>query len=361
MKHYYALIMAGGVGTRLWPMSRQNMPKQLLPLIGEHSMFKTSVERLAPLFTPDRVYVVAGREYIDALRADAPEIPGENFVAEPYGKNTGPAIGLAIAVIQKRDPQATIAILTADHHIGLTEKFRGVLSAAYELAQKDYIITLGISPSFPSTGFGYIQQGEELECINDFKCFVSLGFTEKPDAVRAKQFLSSGQYSWNGGMFIWKASRAMAELKRQQPEIYSLLKELEPAVDVQGFAAKLDEIWEKMPKISIDYAIMENARNMAVIPADIGWNDVGSWEALFDVLPQDESGNCSKGQKEDKHIILNTQNSLVFSDRLTVTIGVEDIIIVDTEDVLLVCHKERAQDVKDVVAHLRENENSDYL
>ncbi len=361
MEHYYALIIAGGVGTRLWPMSRKDMPKQLLPLIGEHSMFKTSVDRLAPLFTPDQVYVVAGREYVDALRADAPEIPRENFVAEPYGKNTGPATGLAISVIQKRDPQATIAILTADHHIAKTEKFRNVLSAAYKLAQEDYIITLGISPSFPATGFGYIQQGTELERINDFTCFVSRGFTEKPDVVRATQFLASGQYSWNAGMFIWKASRAMAEFERQQPKIHSLLRELEPAIDTPEFITRLDEIWEKMPKISIDYAIMEGAHNMAVIPVDIGWSDVGSWKTLFDVLPQDKFGNCSKSKEKDKHIILDTQNSLVYSDRLAVTIGIEDIIIVDTDDVLLVCHKERSQDVKDVVAYLIENGNNDYL
>ncbi len=360
MENYYAVIMAGGGGTRLWPMSRQDMPKQLLPLVEETSMFKTSVDRLAPLFTPDRVYVVTGRKYLNSLREQAPEIPSENFVIEPYGRNTGPAAALAITVIQKRDPQATVAILTADHHIARKDMFRDVLTAAYDLAQKGYIATLGISPSYPATGFGYIRQGDELFKINGFTAYSSRGFTEKPNAVTATGFLASGEYSWNSGMFIWRAEQAMKELQRQQPEMHAQFINLATAVDTPEFDSKLENIWRDMKDISIDFAVMEGAENMAVIPADIGWNDVGSWSALYEVLKLDKFGNGFKGRQPER-VILDTRNTLVYSDKLTVTIGVEDIIVVETPDALLICHKDRTQDVKEVVNHLLTTKNYKYL
>lgn len=360
MEHYYAMIMAGGGGTRLWPMSRQDMPKQLLPLIEEASMFKTSVERLAPLFTPDRIYVVTGRKYLSTLREHAPEIPAENFIVEPYGRDSGPAAGLGITVIQKRDPEATVAVLTADHHITKKDTFRDVLSASYELAQQGYIATLGISPSYPATGFGYIRQGEELQKINGFTCYESRGFTEKPNAVTATGFLASGEYSWNSGMFIWKASQAMDEFKRQQPEMHAQFMKLAPTIDTPEFDAKLEDIWGNVTKISIDYAVMEGAEKIAVIPIDIGWNDVGSWSSLYEVLKLDKFGNGFKGRQPER-VILDTRNTLVYSDKLTVTIGIEDIIVVETPDALLICHKDRTQDVKEVVNHLLTTKNYKYL
>lgn len=360
MEHYYALILAGGGGTRLWPMSRKDMPKQLLPLIDEYSMFRTSVLRLGPLFAPENIYIATGHEYVDALRSEAPEVPPQNFITEPYGKNNGPAVGLALTVISQRDPQATVALLTADHHIGKPEIFHEVLRVAYNVAQKDYIVTLGISPTFPATGFGYIRQGEELEKMNGLTCYVSRGFTEKPNIIAATKFLASGQYSWNSGMFIWKAERAMAEFERQHPQVYDALMALRPLVDTPAFEEKLRAIWGDFPALSIDYMIMEGAEQMAVIPVDMGWSDVGSWASLFDVLKVDKFGNCFKGSGPDR-VILDTRNTLVYSGRLTVTIGVQDIIVVDTDDVLLICHKDRSQDVRDVVNHLRATGNDSYL
>lgn len=361
MDHYYAMIMAGGGGTRLWPLSRQNTPKQILPLVEEHSLFRTSVLRLAPLFPPEQIYVVAGDNIVDSLQAEAPEIPKENFIIEPYGRDSAPAAALGIAVIQKRDPKATIAILTADHHIAKKETFRNVLKVSAEIAQKGHIVTLGISPTFPATGFGYIRQGEKLEQIGEHTAYVSLGFTEKPDVIRATRFLATGEYTWNSGMFIWTAEMAMSEFERQRPQMYKLMRSLQTTVDTPAFNVKLNEIWEEMPKISIDFAIMEGARHMAVIPVDIGWSDVGSWASLFDVLEQDKFGNCSKGAPADSRIALDTRDTLVYSQRLTVTIGVRDMIIVDTPDALLICHRDRAQDVRDVVNYLRANKNDDYL
>jgi mannose-1-phosphate guanylyltransferase len=360
MEHYYAMIVAGGGGTRLWPLSRNHQPKQLLPLIEDRSMFKISVERLAPLFTPERIYVVTGPKYVDMMRAEAPEIPSQNFIVEPYGKESGPAAALGVTVIQQRDPQATIAILTADHHIGDRQAFRAALAAAHDVAQKGYIVTLGIEPTYPATGFGYIRQGDELCRANGYVVYHALGFTEKPNAERAAEFLASGDYSWNSGMFIWKADQAMSEFQRQQPDMYAQFMKLALAVDTPQFNTTLDAVWEAIKKISLDYAVMEGARNMAVIPVDIGWNDIGSWSSLYEVLPLDASGNSFKGNAPD-HLNMDTRNTLVYSDKLVVAIGVENLVVIETPDAILICHKDRTQDVKEVVNQLRAANKHQYL
>lgn len=361
MEHYYALILAGGGGTRLWPMSRSETPKQFLPLVENQSMFRVSVDRLAPLFKPEQIYVVTGAQYVERMRADVPEIPAENIIAEPYGKNSAPAAALGLAVIQKRDPEATVAILTADHHITKKEDFRAVLAAAYEMAQEEYIVTLGISPSFPSTGFGYIRQGVAIRSVNGLSAYHSRGFTEKPDIVTATEFVASGEYSWNSGMFIWTVKQAMGEFKRQQPTIYTQLTEAVEKLDTPQFDATLLAAWEKLQNVSIDFGVMENAQSMAVIPVNIGWSDVGSWSAMFEVLPHDRFGNCYKGEVPEHRLMLDTRSTLVYSDRLTVMIGVENLIVVDTDDVLLICHKDRSQDVKEVVNNLKKKHMDQYL
>lgn len=361
MDNYYAMIMAGGGGTRLWPMSRKHTPKQMLPLVEDDSMFKISVDRLMPLFPPERIYVVTGEAYADALHADTPYIPKENFIIEPYGKDSGPAAGLGVAVIQHRDPNAVIAILTADHHIQNKARFRDVLAAAYTIAQEqDMVVTLGISPSFPSTGFGYIRRGHHLGEMGDFNYYESRGFKEKPEPAVAIRYLRSGEYSWNSGMFIWTAEHAMREFKHQQPDMHTVLTHIGAAVDSPNFTEVLKQHWEAIPRISLDYAVMEQAEDMCVIPIDVGWSDVGSWGALYDILDKDESENCYKG-KPDSRINIDTQASMIFSDRLVVTVGIRDIVVIDTGDALLICHKDRTQEVKDVVRELKNNENDNYL
>ena len=361
-QHNYALILAGGGGTRLWPVSRKATPKQLLPLVDERSLFKTTVERLLPLFPAENIYISTGTPYIQGMRADVPEIPAENFIIEPSGRNTGPAAALAIAVIHKRDPEAIVTMQHADHFIRYEDKYREILTAGCELAENEdgAIITLGISPTYPATGFGYIKQGEKITTVNGVDAYDALGFTEKPNVVTATSFLASGDYSWNAGMFIWKSEIAMKEFERQTPTLHELLKQLEPAIDTPAFQAELATVWDQMPNISIDVGVMEGAERMIVISEDIGWNDIGSWDALFDVVPQDKFGNSIKGNASD-HVILDTRKSLIFSDRMTVTIGVEDIIVIDTEDVVLICSRERAQDVKEVVNHLKATKRNEYL
>jgi mannose-1-phosphate guanylyltransferase len=358
--HLYALVLAGGGGTRLWPMSRKNTPKQLLPLVDNRTMFRTSVDRIAKILPPERICVVTGGDYVERMMAEVPHIPKENFFVEPDGKNSAPAAAFGIWMIHQRDPQATVALLTADHHIVKEDLFCEAIASAYELAQEEYIVTLGISPTYPATGFGYIQQGDVIRKMNGFTGYHALRFTEKPDLIAATEFVASGQYSWNSGMFIWTTQRAKEEFASQQPVMFNLFEQLAPSIGTDGFVSKLASIWEKMPSISIDYAIMEGAKRMAVIPADIGWSDVGSWASLFEVHKTDKFGNVFKSKSKDR-VILDTHDTMVYSDRMIVTIGVRDIILVDAGDVLFVCHKDRSQDVREVVNHLRSSKKHDYL
>lgn len=364
MNNYYALIMAGGGGTRLWPMSRTETPKQMLSLVEDDSMFKISVDRLSPLFLPENVFVVTGRNYVAQLREQAPNVPPENFIVEPYGKNTAPAAALGVTVIQKRNPDAVIAVLTADHHIANKGKFRDVLAAAHDIAlDQDFVVTLGISPSYPATGFGYINRGNHLGEVKDFNYYNSNGFKEKPDASTAIRYLRSGSYSWNSGMFIWTAEHAMQEFRRQQPEMFEQLVKLREVIDTPAYDAVLEQVWAVLPKIALDYAVMENAEQMCVIPIDVGWSDVGSWGALYDILPHDASGNHLRatGERNNAHVCIDTQESLIYSERLVVTVGVRDLVVIDTDDAVLICHRERTQEVKDVVRELKAKAYDDYL
>ncbi|NDJ77253.1 MAG: mannose-1-phosphate guanylyltransferase, partial [Chloroflexi bacterium] len=295
MDNLYALIMAGGGGTRLWPLSRKKRPKQMLPLVEERTMFQISVERLEELLPPERVFVVTGRDHFEQLKSNVPEIPDENFILEPFGRDSGPAAALGSLHIHHRDPNAVLAVLTADHHIADAAKFRRVLAASAELAQENYIVTLGISPSYPSAGFGYIKRGEPLTQVGGFQVYCSAGFTEKPDPETAVQFLASGLYSWNSGMFIYKTEHILSEFARQQPAMHSLLEEIGHAIGQDNYNQELERLWPNMKKLSIDYAVMEGAKNMALIPVDIGWSDVGSWATLFEVLAGDLNGNVSRG------------------------------------------------------------------
>lgn len=354
MDHFYALVMAGGGGTRLWPLSRRDRPKQTLPLTEERTLFEVTVARLHDLIPPDHIYVVTGRDLQDPLRESAPAVPAENFILEPMGRDSGPAAGLGIVHIARRDPDAVIALLSADHHIANEEKFLESLRCAEEYARQGFIVTLGIHATYPATGFGYIQRGEKLGESRGFEIYRSLRFTEKPDEATARAFLQSGQYSWNAGMFILTAQRGIAELKRQRPAMYDVLEEVVAAPE------RIDELWPTVERISIDYAMMENAPDMAVIPVDIGWSDVGTWATLFEVLMGDENENVARGKFTD-HVQIDTRRTLIVSDRLVVTIGVSDLVIVDAENAILICHRDRAQDVKDVVKTLRERGEEEHL
>jgi mannose-1-phosphate guanylyltransferase len=358
MSSFYAAIMAGGVGTRLWPLSRQACPKQALELLGDRTLFQRTIDRLAPLLSPDRIVVVTGQKYAEILRPQAPELPDDNFILEPMGRDSGPAAALGALQLQRRDPEAVMAMLPADHYIADEERFRAALSAAVKVAQTGKIVTLGIKPEFPSTGFGYIRQGGALGHFDGFEVFRAEQFAEKPDLVTASAFFESGRYSWNSGMFIWRVDRLLAEFQRQRPLTYRQLMTIADAMGTPDEVRVLAEVWPRIEKVSVDYAIMEGARDVAVIPVDIGWSDVGSWATLLEIIPGDDQGNVVFGE----HLAVDTTRTLVRGkDRLVVTIGLEDMIVVDTDDALLICPRDRAQDVKAVVDRLRQDGQNELL
>lgn len=355
---YYALIMAGGSGTRLWPLSRQNRPKQSLRLVGDRTMYQHAVDRLIPLFPPERIYVVTRAEHAPILMEQSPEIPPENLIVEPEGRGTAPAIGLAAVHLQRRDPDAVMAVVTADHFIADSERFRQALVAAEQAAREDCLVTLGIRPSAPSTGFGYIHQGDIWGKRSGFEIFHVRQFVEKPDLETAVQMVSSGQYSWNSGMFIWRAGRILMEFERQMPQFYAQLEEVAAVLGTPDYDRTLRRIWPRVAKQTIDYGVMEGAKNVVAIPVDIGWTDIGSWGSLLQLLPVDENGNTLVGP----HLDIDTHNTLAFGEnRLIATLGVEGLIIVDTEDALLVCSKDREQEVRELVDRLKKEDLSRLL
>jgi mannose-1-phosphate guanylyltransferase len=353
--HYYAIIMAGGGGTRLWPLSRKKRPKQMLNLSGENTLFQDAVRRITPVFPPEQIYVITVAEQAEELRKQTPEIPAENFLLEPAPRGTASVVGLGAAALHQRDPQAVMAVLTADHFIGNEELFLRLLSGAYDVAEENYLVTLGIEPTFASTGFGYIQHGQALNQFQALNVHQVLRFTEKPAQEQAQDFLNQGGYSWNSGMFFWRVDRIREEFERQMPVLFAGLQEIEAAWDTASQAEAIHKVWGNLQSETIDYGIMERANRTAVISAaELGWNDVGSWDALFEVLPHDENGNIRMGST--RFIGLETADTLVYSpsdERLVVTIGVKDLVVVDTGDVLLVCHKDEAQRVRDIVSVLK--------
>jgi mannose-1-phosphate guanylyltransferase len=348
---YCAVVMAGGSGTRLWPLSRQKYPKQALKLVGDRTMFQYAVERITPLFSWERILVVTRAEHAPILMEQTPDLPADNFILEPEGRGTAPAIGLAAIHLQQRDPEATMAILTADHYITETGRFCQALRAAEEISSDGSLVTLGIRPSSASTGFGYIQQGSSLGEKNGFKFYAVQRFTEKPDPKSADLMVKSGNYSWNSGMFIWRVERILEEFERQMPDFYARLLNVKCALTTPDYASELNRIWPGIAKQTIDYGVMEAAHQVIVIPVEIGWADIGSWGSLLELLPADEEKNVLIGN----HLEIDTKGTLVFgSKRLVATMGINDLIIVDTEDAVMVCSREREQDVKAIVDRLKD-------
>lgn len=361
-ENYYALIMAGGGGTRLWPLSRRARPKQMLRLIDERTLFQMSVERLEGLFPPERIFVVTAASQVEALREQTPQIIPGNFIQEPQPRGTASAVGLATALIQHRDPDAILAVLTADHYIAEEAVFLEILQEAAMVAKDGFLVTLGITPTFAATGFGYIQQGTPLESYPQGHVFHVARFKEKPQEQEAQAMLQSGDYSWNSGMFIGQTAAFMAEFKRQMPVLTAALDEIVNAQDTPQADVVLQRQWLGLESQTIDYGIMERAEQIAVIPAaGLGWNDVGSWDSLFDVLEANAQGNIS-----NTPLLLDekTSNSLFYTtnkERLIVSIGVKDLVVVDTEDVLLICTKNQAQEVREIIKQLKESQQESYL
>jgi len=362
IEHTYAVIMAGGGGTRLWPISRKETPKQLLPLLGKETLFQSTVARLEKIFPPERILVVTVDEQARVMREQVPFIPKENYLIEPAPRGTASVVALAAAVLHQRDPKAMMAIQTADHHIRNHDLFQYLIRAAFDVADKGYLVTLGITPTYPSTGYGYIQQGDPLEGDHKYPVYTVKRFKEKPDEATAHELLHSGDHSWNSGMFVWRTDVILAEIQKQMPELFNSVHEISSAWDTAEKNDVIEKLWFDLKTQTIDYGIMERAERVAVLPAGgLGWSDVGSWDSLFEVLLPDMNGNVSVSSQ---HLALDTHNALVYSvndQRLVVTIGMDDIVIVDAGDVLMICKTDQSQKVKDVVEHLKKHNQEKFL
>jgi mannose-1-phosphate guanylyltransferase len=358
----YAAILAGGVGTRLWPRSRQNRPKQFSDITGSgQTMIQETVQRLNGVADEDRIFVLTGSLYADLVAEQLPQIPEENIVIEPSGRNTGPAIGLACIHLLHRDPDAVIAALPADHVIANPESFRNALNRATVAADQGYLVTLGIEPTHPHTGYGYVQRGMMVgeSGPDDIPMYTVHQFLEKPSLKAAEAFLRSGDYYWNGGIFVSRADRMLAEMKRQTPDVYSCLMEIAEGINNGSLEQAMASAWERMPSISIDYGVMEQAESLAVVPLRAGWNDIGSWDALESVLMPDVHGNLTA--KSDTLIVDSTNNIVYCEDKLVAMVGVDDLVVVDTGDVLLIGHRKQMQKVKDAVNILQSSGRTDLL
>ena len=362
MEHTYAVIMAGGGGTRLWPVSRKQTPKQLLPLLGKETLFQSTVGRLEKLFPPERILVVTVAEQAREMQKQEPSIPVENYLIEPAPRGTASVVALAAAVLQKRDSEAIMAIQTSDHYIRNRDLFHYLIRAAFEVAQSGYLVTLGISPTYPATGYGYIQQGEHLDGNYRYPVYEVKRFKEKPNEATAQQLLRSGDHSWNSGMFVWRADAILAEIKSQMPDLFKAVDTIGAAWGTPEQNNVIQAHWYDLKSQTIDYGVMEKAEKVAVLPASgLGWSDVGSWDSLFDVLLPDMNGNVATNAQ---HLALDTNNTLVYTkddERLVVTIGLDDMVIVDAGDVLMICKVDQSQKVRDVVEHLKKHRQEKYL
>lgn len=356
---FYAVIMAGGGGTRLWPLSRKSSPKQLLKLVDGKSLFQLAVDRLHGIVNINQVYVVTIQEQVEMLHAQVPEIPMENYLIEPMPKGTAAVVGFAAAYLKKRDPEAVMAVLTADHVMENVDYFQKLLHNAAELARSNTLVTIGIKPEFPSTGFGYI----EVNATNQSGISLPVKrFVEKPDQATAEGYIQSDSFYWNSGMFIWSVDAILAEIKRQMPDLFDQLLKVEDKIDAYGKVRDINSIWSQIEPQTIDYGIMEGAQDVTLIPAlELGWKDLGSWDSLFTILKPDDWGNIVLAPH-----VLNIESQDCYiqttdAGKTVAVIGLEDLIIVDHDNTLLICKKGESQKVKQVVKMLDEKNLDQFL
>jgi mannose-1-phosphate guanylyltransferase len=358
----YGVIMAGGSGTRLWPISRGDKPKQLLRVVRGKSLLQVSYERLRGMLPASQIYVCTNAAHAPLVLEDLPELPRENIIGEPMGRDTAAAVGFTAAVLKKRDPDAVLAVVTADHVIEPIEKFQEAIKTAFALTVQhpNALVTFGIVPTYGHTGLGYVHRGEEMAVKGGSGAYRVLAFREKPDKPTADRYVESGRYYWNSGMFVWRADTVLEELKIHLPESYDGLAKIADAWGTPAQENTVNEIYPTLKKISVDFAIMEPAgqnkgkAQVAVVEMPVQWLDVGSWTSLAETLATDEHNNAVEC---GSCLFLDSDDNIVFStapDHLIGTIGVTDMIIVHTRDATLICPKNQSQRVKDLVGKIKD-------
>ncbi|MGB6648804.1 MAG: mannose-1-phosphate guanylyltransferase [Bacteroidota bacterium] len=357
-----AVVMAGGVGTRFWPRSREKRPKQLLEIVGEGTMIQNTVGRLKKIVGSHETFVVTNRIQRAALLKQLPRIPEENIIDEPVGRNTAPCIGLAALFVRRISPTAVMVVSPADHIIQDDKEFHRVLRIAIQTAEEsNSLLTIGVQPTRPEIGYGYIQTYNEDGNHNPYfgrGVLKVKAFAEKPNLQTAERFLASGDFLWNSGMFVWRVDTILQQIEESLPELYAELMKIDKAIGTPRYQNTLEKAYGVIRGISIDYGVMERAERVFVIKGDFGWSDLGSWDEVVHQSGKDSGGNSITGPVIQK----DTSDCFIFSpDKLVATIGVEDLIIVNTDDALLVCRKGRSQDVKEISDYLRRKQMNEYL
>ena len=355
----HAVLMVGGAGTRFWPLSRKKTPKYLLPIVGEKSMLVQTVERIEPLIPPERIFCITSQSQAAGIRRALPQLPRQNVIGEPMGRDSAACVALASVIVHNLDPDATMLCMPGDNLIQQAGKFRQVVRTAARVAQSGSLVTFGIKPAAPETRFGYIQRGGRVQTGKGPKAFKVKRFVEKPDLKTARRMLRTGQYYWNSGNFVWRADVVLGEFARHAPKLHAAVERVRPALGTRKETAAIRREYEKLEKISIDYAVMEKAADVAVVEATFDWDDVGSWTALDRHHRRDKAGNTLIG----KTLLLGGADCLISTDdkHLVATVGMKDVIIVHTKDATLVCPKDRANDVKAVVQEIERLKQDEYL
>lgn len=356
----YAVILAGGRGERFWPYSTEENPKQLMTLIGGRTLLAQTIGRLADVVSPDRTFIITSERIAPKVRELLPDLPAAHIVAEPCGRNTAAAIALAAGIIRAHDPEAVFGVFPSDHVITDAQQFRATVSACFEAAaQHEALITIGIRPTWPSTGYGYIETGSFAFEVGSTRFLKAVRFVEKPDAERAREYAAAGNYFWNAGMFVWSLRALEIAFGRFWPDFERFLRDValhaHQSLKLQAF---LRHEYARVDNISIDYALMEKADNIVMTPGDFGWDDVGTWNSVSAHLPKDEHGNAVVGAAE---LLEAANNTVISENRLTALIGVRDLVVVHTNDVTLICPKDQAEQVKELVKALRRSGRWDHL
>ena len=362
MNKTICVIMAGGKGERFWPLSRLKRPKQLLPISGDSPMIVETVSRISPIIPSEDVFVITNQIQKEPIEKLLPNVPIENIIGEPMGRNTAPCLAFAAFLTSiKYGDDTVMVILSADHYIKKNEDFCNILqSASQRASESDVLITIGLAPNRPDTGYGYIEVGEEMGKSRGNTLYKVNRFLEKPDIQTAEQFLEKGNYLWNSGMFVWRTETILKAFKKYQPDMYNIMEKHRADIEKGDFIRVLENCYPKMDRISIDYAIMEKAPNVEVIPADIGWDDVGSWLVLERLHQSDENGNITLLP----NLSLDTTNTIIAGEvknKIIATLGINNLVIVDTPDALLVASKDKLDDIKKLVKHLERSDETKNL
>ena len=355
----FAVIMAGGLGTRFWPKSREKHPKQLLNIYGKKTLIQNTVDRLRPLVPDERLFVVSTQSQLKEIKNQLPFIPTKNYIIEPRGKNTAPCIGLSALFLERLDPESVMVVLPADHLIANNRLFHKTIKVATKIAaERENLVTIGIKPSYPATGYGYVQFNEKLENVNGVQLLKVKTFAEKPNLETARRFIKSGDFLWNSGIFIWKTQTILREIEENIPHLYDGLLEIKKALGTPAQDKTIERVYCQIKSISIDYGVMEHAKDVAVLKGEFEWNDLGTWDEVYKLHKKSKDENVLLGP----HIVKDSKGCFIDApNKCVAVVGLDNIMVVETDDAILICPRDRAQDVRDVVEIAKRKKMTEYL